>query len=726
MSLPDLGLTWGHLYEWAGQRIVERGASYMSGVEDLQQTDDGLVLAWVEGRRRYATVVGAAPSGALVSTCTCPYEWTCKHAVAVLLVWAQEASSGAEVPLAEADDRRLVRRAGGAGDPRDLSEIGVDFGSPPDAELDWEHDIAAEGDDDDDDLHEVDEFEPARPPFDDPVWAGAPGPPRWGSGAREAGIEGRPVLDPALRRYLAGLSPEDLAGLLTELAADIPQVRDRLSDRAALASGRVSALVAATRLEIESVSSEAAWWEPWSGEGHIPDYSGVRRRLRSLLASGQADAVVALGEDLLDLGLKQVAQSDDDGQTAAQLADCLSIVLQALRSSSMIAPERLLWEIDARLSDEHGVLDGLEGILDDDVLDEEEEVYTPADWSEVADRLSARLVASPGTETPAPRTAYATYRRGALVRAAANAMQCAGRDAEVAALLEREVEATHGWVELVDHLLARNRVDEALSWARRGFARTHERYAGTAASMLARMVEAAGRADDRPLAAAIRAEMFFRHPSVESFEGVREATEALGLWEATRPHLLAWLETGVRPGGREGKGSAAAPQDGATSSDAVERAPRASWPLQDAGLGAPPDPPRHAQWMARDLLIDIALHEDRLPDALTHFDRACEDSRHALHARGGLVAEAVRHEHPDRALAIWRELALGEIAQVNKKAYERAGALLWRMHGVYEDTGRLEDWRALLAELRQANRRRPRMIEVLDRLDAMPKRIVSS
>ena len=46
--------------------------------------------------------------------------------------------------------------------------------------------------------------------------------------------------------------------------------------------------------------------------------------LRLLLARGQADAVVQLGEELIKAGISQVEQThDEDGRMASALAPCL-------------------------------------------------------------------------------------------------------------------------------------------------------------------------------------------------------------------------------------------------------------------------------------------------------------------------------------------------------------------------------------------------------------------
>ncbi len=106
---PFSKLTWEDLEEWAGNRIVDRGRAYQGRgeVRDLGRTEDGALVAWVQGSRPYATRVRIKGRKNLESECTCPYWTTCKHAVAVVLEYSESIKAGIEVGRVEEDDRRL-------------------------------------------------------------------------------------------------------------------------------------------------------------------------------------------------------------------------------------------------------------------------------------------------------------------------------------------------------------------------------------------------------------------------------------------------------------------------------------------------------------------------------------------------------------------------------------------------------------------------------------------
>lgn len=676
MDFTDL--TWHDLDEWAGSRVVGRGKSYRRAVEDLRTTVDGRLVAWVRGGDRYATSVSLDQAGELDSVCTCPYAVACKHAVAMVLVYLDAVKAGKTVPRAAADDERLEVLA-------DLSEAeGL------------EEDDTGAGDEDTDDDEE-----------------GAPAAmvrPRRGRGRSSA-------TDPAaaVHSYLDALDPAALRGLLRELAGQFPAVRQHLAERAELQSGDVAKLVASARREIGKVSAEPGWTRHWSDEGHIPDYSGVRKRLEALLASGHADEVLLLGEEILRRGIEQINSSNDEGETGQEIASCLKVALRALTSSSKSGAERALWEIDVRLRDGYAMLDDTEGLFADPAA------LTPADWSAVADALSTRLDGML-TGRRAEGGDFDDYGRMEVMRWLLQALEAAGRGAEITAILTREAGITQCYVELVDHLLAAGQDSAAEEWARTGFDKTVMTLSGIAWDLEKRLRELAARRGDLPMVAAFRAMEFFDRPGVDRYTAVQQATTGLGLWDVVRPMLLGWLETGRRP---DGPLPALTPRRGkartAPTSDADSQLP---WPLPPTGLRVPKGERVHLSFPDTTTLIAIAIHERRNDDVLRWYRM---DAKRGQDWGGHLsttVADAVQKTHPDEALAIWERLARAEMDLTKPAAYAAAGAFLAQMREVYQRTGRLTEWEQLLASLREEHKRKPRLVEVLDRLAGKRSRIL--
>lgn len=480
------GLTFEDLREWAGAKILNRGKSYVKKVEQLSRTADGGLAAWVSGSETYATSAWRDADGGLESFCTCPYDrGTCKHAVVLVLVAAEQVKRQQEIPLLDPEDDLFLTLCGDSEDDDEWEEA-------------------------------VDEREEAA----------APAQRKEKDGAR-------------VETILAGKSKEELIALLVDLAGRHPEVERRIRESEQMASGRVDKLVRSLRSEIRNITAEPAWYNSWKGEGNIPDYSHVREQLQALLDNGHADAVLKLGDELWTRGRDQVEQSHDEGETATAIADCLAVVLQALPQTSLTPPEQLLWVIDRQLEDEYSLLDSGEEVL-------LSRAYTQAHWREVAETLEARLDAM---ARPRSASFSDTYRRERVMNRLLDAYRRSGRPEKVIPLLEKEADACRSYGALVDALLAAGERDKARQWCIQGFNRTIAEAPGTAGGLQERLRKMAEAEKRFGLAAAYRAEDFFERPFRQTYVELRKTAEEIKAWPAVRACALKYLETGQRPEG---------------------------------------------------------------------------------------------------------------------------------------------------------------------------------
>ncbi|MGD9352060.1 MAG: SWIM zinc finger family protein [Desulfobacterales bacterium] len=291
---PDrfVDLSWNDFEEWAGSKIVSRGKNYQRQglVSELAQTDDGSLIAWVEGSERYATRVDMGDDGLPESICTCPYEVDCKHAVAVILEYLKRVDSNKDIPKAIPNDDRLK-----------LLE-----------DEDW-----------DDEPEDDDEY---VLPED-----------------MQKDIDG----------FLKGKTKAQLIELIQEFARRHPKIAQDLVDRRHLSVGNTKALVKNLRQEIRDIADEPGWQNYWQGEGYTPDYSGIRKKLSALLAAGHPDEVLAVGRELVTTGNDHVGMSDDEGETHMEIADCMPVIVEALNRSSLEHADKLIWALDAVLEDQY-------------------------------------------------------------------------------------------------------------------------------------------------------------------------------------------------------------------------------------------------------------------------------------------------------------------------------------------------------------------------------------
>ncbi|MBI4641010.1 MAG: SWIM zinc finger domain-containing protein [Candidatus Tectomicrobia bacterium] len=648
-SKTDLfkALTWNDLQEWAGTAIVSRGRSYQKNrqVQGLACTPGEGVVAWVQGTERYATMVDIEEEE-LVSACTCPYAGTCKHAVAVVLEYLEYLKQNTEVPMVTAKDRRLVL----------LQEA-------QDAEA-W---------DEEDEENEEDEEEVDADHF-------APG-------QSEKAAAG------ALHSFLEQQTKAQLIALLEEMAARYSVVREALQDRRDLTIGTAAELVNAVRQEIEELSAEPDWSDDWDDEGSIPDYSGVRDRLETLLAKGHADEVVALGEELLDAGTRQVEMSQDEGETAEEVSSCLNIVFRALSQSSLSPAEQMLWVVDAELNDEYDLCQGAELFW--------EQEHMVADWNILAEKLMQRLKQDKSKK--GEDSFSRNFRRDHLSNRLIMALEHAGRHEEIIPLCEREAEKTGSYVRLINYLKEAERWEDVEQWIPKGIKATQKQWPGIANELRTALRETRERANNWLSVAAFWAEDFFGYPTLPTFQELQNASERAEVWPEVRAAAIHYLETGELH-------------------QATERATKDQiippWPLPETGVINTTEYQQKINPPMTAMLIEIAIAEKRPDEVIRWYDQRKPGvtswgwSGH----QDDHIAEAIVEVYPDRALAIWKKIAEAQIALTQPKFYEAAAVSLRKIYHTLEKLGREKEWQSYLTGLRQANARKRRLLEILDTL----------
>jgi uncharacterized Zn finger protein len=672
---PFAALTWDDLEAWAGSSILSRGRSYQrSGrVRELAHTASGGILAWVQGTFRYATRVEVAKK-TLVASCTCPYGGTCKHAVAVVLAYLECLKQQSNVPTITTSDRRLrlledAEEAEEEDDYRDDidDEEGGDEGS----------DFREDDEEADDDEEEDDEPTVRR---------ARPGSHR----AQHATAEG-------LSAFLEQQSKEDLLTLLKEQIRHHPEVRQAILDRADLLSGEVKKLVRTARQEINKLCGSSGWDDDWGRGGGSGNYDRIRMHLEALLAAGHADEVISLGQELLEAGTRQVEMIHDEGETGIEISACMKIVFRALPRTSLSSAEQMLWAIGAELDDEYDLCHGAEVFW--------QQGKTTADWNSVAEQLAPRLqqfAGEKGAEEFSRR-----HRRDRLSNWLIRALEHAGRSEEVIPLCEREAEKTESYVRLVNYLKQAERWKEVEHWIHKGIAATQRSSPGIADQLRTMLRERREQEKNWLQAAAFYAEDFFRRPGAKTFQELEKAAKRAGVAPAVRAAALHYLETGVRP---------------QAAAQTKKSADTPSWPLPDCEVKGPRERQQPPAPMT-EALIDIAIAEKR-PDEVVRWDDQRKQPQTPPWGYGwgndDRIAEAIADAYPDRAIAIWKATAEAELKHAQVRAYETAAVYLRKVRRTLKKQGQEQEWKKYLAALRQANLRRPRLVEILDSLQGRP------
>ena len=482
-------------------------------------------------------------------------------------------------------------------------------------------------------------------------------------------------------------------GLLVEFAARHPEVRRKIMEDDQLANGQVDKLVRALRNEIKNVTKEDAWYNPWKNEGNLPDYSHIRDQLTALLNKGYADAVVELGSELWEKGNDQVEQSHDEGNTAGELQQCMVAVFKAVSSSSMSAPEQLLWMINIFLEDQFSISD----LCDRFILGEE---YSKVHWQEVGEKLRERLNGMP---KPKGNSFSVRYQREQMMNWLVEAYNRSGQDGKIIPLFEKEAHATQCYEKLVEAYFQGGCPEKVRSWCIKGFAKTIKDAPGIAHGLQKKLRELAVKENRLDLVASYRAQDFFDRLSRAMYVKLQEAAEKIKVWSEVRTAILHFLENGTRPD---------LPSKGEE---------KQSWPLPAPEVMEKPNRQHRRQYPDLDTLIDIAILEKRFDDVVQLFKEQ-QKTNHWGVGMGEEVAAAVSGTHPDIALGIWKQIAVDQINLVKPKAYEEAAVYLRKMRRIYQKTKRTGEWQDLITTLRAKHKPKRRLMEVLDSLEN--KRII--
>jgi uncharacterized Zn finger protein len=250
---------------------------------------------------------------------------------------------------------------------------------------------------------------------------------------------------------------------------------------------------------------------------------------------------------------------------------------------------------------------------------------------------------------------------------------------------------------------------EAEEWIRKGIADSEERrLPGIGTSLRASFRAIKELEGNWAAVAAMDAEDFFLWPSLGGFQQLEKSAEKAGVWPDVRANALCYLETGKLPQQRKRK-----PKD-----DALPE-----WPLPDCPLKLG-EPGRKQDFPAFAVLIEIAIREQKPEEVLRWYDlREEKDSAEKWrphHDDEDSVASAVQDRFPGRAMAIWRKLAESQMARTGAHAYETAAGHLRKMRAVMLKNGKTKEWESYLASIRRDQKRKPRLMETLDRLDQRP------
>jgi uncharacterized Zn finger protein len=425
-------------------------------------------------------------------------------------------------------------------------------------------------------------------------------------------------------------------------------------------------------------------------ENEVPDYSKFLELAEKALQLGLADELLTV----LDMILDSVSENNEDctDQLYEAAEPLYPVMIKALEDSSLAEDKKIVLAADRILSMPWGSAGQLKVFL--------EAGHFPENWSKAADEFLARV-----SKTSADRTGAC---RDEICDFAVEALERAGRTAEIIPLLTKEAGLTNSYERLVKRLAGAGMADEALKQAEKGIlagGQGRERRDRELRLMRAGIwtekqewlpvlgYYICNTADSTSSSS----------PDEDLYGPIKEAAQHLKRWPEVRTSFLEFLETGTLPWVQ--KGTAWIKPDQAE--------------LKERRFGNLNFP----QFAA---LIRIFVKENKPAEVLKWYDRLLEAraksnswvfSRPFFEDKIDLqVAKAVKDSAPDRTLDIWVKAAESSIAETKPDGYQRAGHHLENIRDLMIKLKKEKQWQEYLAGLRSVHIRKRLLMPLLDKL----------
>jgi len=372
---------------------------------------------------------------------------------------------------------------------------------------------------------------------------------------------------------------------------------------------------------------------------------------------------------------------EEEGESSEDIANCLEVVFRAVSKSSLSTVEQMMWMRNIEQQDEY------ELCYKSDVF--WEQTFTPADWSLFADTL-AKHIDNPLNNK---NNYLESYQREGDVERVAQALEKAGRVVEIIPFYQQQIAyGCNNYVQLVDSLKKAGQIDEAIRWIKKGFEATQKEESGIANQLYDTFKSIQETDENWAQVAALEADSFFNSPSLENYLNLEKASHRIKVFTVMRENVLHFLETG-KTAFKQHK----------------------QWPLPEPILKRARE--YSLSFPLSNVLIDIAIYEKRNDEVVRLYEREKGDGKFSyFRDDSDKIANAIAETHTDIAIQIWKDKAENYIDFVNKSAYQQAAPYLVKVRDALKKSERESEWQIYKQNLHQRNARRPRFIEILNKL----------
>jgi len=504
-----------------------------------------------------------------------------------------------------------------------------------------------------------------------------------------------------LREYLQHLTKKELIEILVAFAEKDTMLGKYLKERQSLATEDVEEIIGGVYSELDELLEEIGDPEYQGYESDTPDFLDIQVGLESLLDAGHPDELLDIGKELMDR-YEKIADYDEEGEIGTKISFCMDVVFEALARLSLPAHEKMLYMLEIELRDNYNILNEYTFW---------EKNFAPAEWKRFAEALKIKLDEADRQENPL----YSSFwQRDYAVDRLIDALEKAGLSEEIIPICESEAEKTGNYVRLVRVLLDSGQKEKAEEWIYRGIKEVGEHEPEIAHQLWQILLEIKEKEEDWLFVAALEMEEFFRSLDMANYSGMREAARKARKWQEIREAVHKYLRNGEFPVGQVKTGQAEDKKIEEQEKLSILPGVLPGTGLLETGSLKKVKPP------VFDLLIKIAIQEGNSDEAVHWYEELekrgeeAEGYRHLISESE--IANAVKETYPEIALEIWKRLAERLISETKVGSYEEASAYFRKIKETLEASGKKKEWETYLVEIKEANKRKKKLMEILDML----------
>ena len=601
------------LKNFAGSSVFNRGEKYsiQGRVDEVFISPKG-IIAKVRGTKPYITQVWTTKSGALKSRCTCPYGASCKHAVATVFEYWKDKDIVEEI----SEDHQYILRLERLYDSDN-------YYNDWDAET-FEQDLKMQKSD----------------------------------------------VQNKLKSFLGKKSKTDLTELVLKIADQNARVREELFDQINLSSGDHSKITKEIKAEIRGIFLEPAWYNHWSGEGNLADFSRVRKKMNFLYDKKQYNALIEILWVFIDEADEYIEQCNDEGESQRDIQECVSIGINAIEKSSMDDSEKLILAVTTVMYDNFGTFSDFHELL--------QKKYPKQAWVDLSEKLVKTL-----DEMSTTKDSFSSrYRRDRISDFVILAYENLGEKEKVLELCDEEAFLNGNRIRYVKKLveykkfeLAEKEANIALGESKR------DRFHGHTNELKQILEVLAVRKGDNETILLIKQESFLEEYSLDSYKELLKIAKKMKVHDEIRHWALDYLHKGK------------AKKVGALKKSF--QAKKSSW----------------VNFPHFKSLIQIAYYEKRVEDIYHFYILIKKKYPKQRNEVKGLVSTYLKKDYPEVSIEIWKERVLSIIDARQPNRYADSVEYFNEIKKAYQKQNKINEWKDYLLEIRSEFARLPRFIK---------------